>query len=48
MPATWLDDPEHWWARREEARVIAEQLTEGYDRMAEKAQGKAAREHAPD
>jgi hypothetical protein len=47
MPATWLDDPEQWWARGEHARLMAEQLAdreakrilldiaEGYDRMAE-------------
>jgi hypothetical protein len=28
MPATWLDDPEQWWARGEHARLMAEQLAD--------------------
>jgi hypothetical protein len=47
VPATWLEDPEHWWARGEQAQLRAEQLadpeqrrilleiTAGYDRIAE-------------
>jgi hypothetical protein len=46
---TLLDDAEHWWSRAEEARTIAEIMTdpearrimfdiaEGYDRLAERA-----------
>jgi pyruvate-formate lyase len=46
---TLLDDAEHWWSRAEEARTIAEIMTdpearrimfdiaENYDRLAERA-----------
>lgn len=47
--STLLDDAEHWWSRAEEARTIAEfmsdpearrimfDIAEGYDRLAERA-----------
>ena len=50
---TLLDDAEHWWGRAEEARTIAEIMTdpearrimfdiaEGYDRLAERAARRA-------
>ena len=50
---TLLDDAEHWWGRAEEARTIAEIITdpearrimfdiaEGYDRLAERAEDRA-------
>jgi O-methyltransferase involved in polyketide biosynthesis len=50
---TLLDDAEHWWGRAEEARTIAEIITdpearrimfdiaEGYDRLAERAAERA-------
>jgi hypothetical protein len=52
---TLLDDAEHWWSRAEEARTIAEIMTdpearrimfdiaEGYDRLAERAAERVAR-----
>ena len=51
---TLLDDAEHWWGRAEEARTIAEIMTdpearrimfdiaEGYDRLAERAAERAS------
>jgi hypothetical protein len=51
---TLLDDAEHWWGRAEEARTIAEIMTdaearrimfdiaEGYDRLAERAADRAS------
>ena len=51
---TLLDDAEHWWSRAEEARTIAEIMTdtearrimfdiaEGYDRLAERAAERAS------
>ena len=50
---TLLDDAEHWWGRAEEARTIAEIITdpearrimfdiaESYDRLAERAAERA-------
>lgn len=51
---TLLDDAEHWWGRAEEARTIAEIITdpearrimfdiaESYDRLAERAAERAS------
>jgi hypothetical protein len=51
---TLLDDAEHWWSRAEEARTIAEIMTdaesrrimfdiaEGYERLAEGAAERAS------
>jgi hypothetical protein len=56
MPETLLDDPEHWRGRAEEARSIAEQLTDpeskrtmlriagDYERLAEPADLRARRQ----
>lgn len=51
---TLLDDPEHWWARAEEIRTIAEimndpkarqimfDIASGYDQLAERAAERTA------
>jgi hypothetical protein len=53
MPASFINDPEHWRHRAEEARTIAEQMSDSpskdamlriakdYERLAERAQERA-------
>jgi hypothetical protein len=55
MPTGLLDNPEYWWARAEEARVVAESMQDAtsremmlrivsdYERMAEKAEERSNR-----
>jgi hypothetical protein len=56
MPESILDDPQHWRERAEEARTLADQLSDpeskrtilrianGYERMAEHAEVRAKRQ----
>jgi hypothetical protein len=56
MPSHMFDDPEHWRQRAEEARVLAEQMSDAasremmlgiakdYERLAERAEQRAREE----